>query len=99
MFFYHTTGLTVPLVTTESGNKFGKTAGNAVWLDKEKTSSFELYQFFLRTADSQVENYLNVFTFMKQNEIEAIMRKHEVGFCKVHMKRVLSYLNRINILL
>jgi len=47
-------GLTLPLVTTEEGDKFGKSAGNAVWLDGNKTSPFALYQFFLRMPDSEV---------------------------------------------
>ena len=48
-------GLTVPLVTSSTGDKRGKTAGNAVWLNREKTSPYELYQFFLRQPDSSVE--------------------------------------------
>ena len=48
-------GLTVPLVTSSAGDKLGKTAGNAVWLNREKTSPFDLYQFFLRQPDSSVE--------------------------------------------
>lgn len=48
-------GLTIPLVTSSVGDKLGKTAGNAVWLNRDKTSPFELYQFFLRQPDSSVE--------------------------------------------
>lgn len=48
-------GLTIPLVTSSIGDKLGKTAGNAVWLNREKTSPFELYQFFLRQPDASVE--------------------------------------------
>lgn len=47
-------GLTIPLVTSEEGNKFGKSAGNAVWLSAMKTSPFQLYQFLYRTKDSEV---------------------------------------------
>lgn len=48
-------GLTVPLLTTSMGDKLGKTAGNAVWLNRNKTSPFEFYQYFLRLADNSIE--------------------------------------------
>lgn len=50
-------GLTIPLVTSSVGDKLGKTAGNAVWLNRDKTSPFELYQFFLRLPDSSIERW------------------------------------------
>lgn len=68
-------GFTVPLLTTASGEKFGKSAGNAVWLDPNMTSSFDLYQFFLRSADADVEKYLKLFTFIPMNEIKEIMKQ------------------------
>jgi tyrosyl-tRNA synthetase len=71
-------GLTVPLITTESGHKFGKTAGNAVWLSADKSSPFELYQFFVRCRDSEVERLFKLFTFETLGTIENIMRKHQV---------------------
>ncbi|XP_046890636.1 tyrosine--tRNA ligase, mitochondrial [Hypomesus transpacificus] len=66
-------GLTVPLVTSSTGDKLGKTAGNAVWLNREKTSPYELYQFFLRQPDSSVERYLKLFTFLPLGEVEKVM--------------------------
>ena len=69
-------GFTVPLLTSSSGVKFGKSEGNAIWLDKEMTSVFDLYQFFLRTADADAERYLKLFTFLTLPEIAEIMRKH-----------------------
>jgi tyrosyl-tRNA synthetase len=66
-------GFTVPLLTTAAGEKFGKSAGNAVWLDPDLTSSFDLYQFFLRSADADVERYLKLFTFLPLSEISSIM--------------------------
>ena len=63
-------GLLLPLVTTESGQKLGKSEGNAVWLSPELTSAFDLYQYFIRIPDSQVEQMLNYFTFMPINEIK-----------------------------
>ncbi|KAI9702358.1 MAG: tyrosyl-tRNA synthetase [Candelina mexicana] len=69
-------GITVPLLKTASGEKFGKSAGNAIWLDKEMTSSFDLYQFFLRSADADVERYLKLFTFIPIPRIEEIIAEH-----------------------
>lgn len=71
--------LTYPLLTTASGEKFGKSEGNAVWLDAAKTSEYDLYQHFLKCPDSLVEKYLKIFTFIPIVEIEAIMDLHRVG--------------------
>ncbi|XP_060891833.1 tyrosine--tRNA ligase, mitochondrial [Labrus mixtus] len=68
-------GLTIPLVTSSAGDKLGKTAGNAVWLNRDKTSPFELYQFFLRQPDVGVERYLKLFTFLPLAEIERLMEQ------------------------
>lgn len=70
-------GLTLPLVTTETGHKFGKSAGNAVWLNADKSSPFELYQFFVRCKDSEVERLLRLFTFESLGSIENLMRRHQ----------------------
>jgi len=70
-------GLTVPLITTESGDKYGKSAQNAVWLNSDRTSPFELYQFLVRTADADVEKLLKMFTFLSLPEITVLMKKHE----------------------
>jgi tyrosyl-tRNA synthetase len=69
-------GLTVPLLTTSSGAKFGKSAGNAVWLDSEMTSTFDLYGYFVRTSDADVGRYLKLFTFMKLEDIDELLKKH-----------------------
>jgi tyrosyl-tRNA synthetase len=69
-------GFTVPLLTTSSGQKFGKSAGNAIWLDKEQTSSFELYKFFLGTSDADVSKYLKLFTFMPIGDINTLVKEH-----------------------
>ncbi|TRY91471.1 hypothetical protein DNTS_027216 [Danionella cerebrum] len=66
-------GLTVPLVTTTIGDKLGKTAGNAVWLNREKTTPFEFYQYFLRLPDSSMERFLKLFTFLPLSEVEKVM--------------------------
>ena len=68
-------GFTMPLILDKMGNKFGKSEGNALWLDKNKTSSYELYQYLINTDDSMVEHYLKVFTFLTKEEIEEIMKE------------------------
>lgn len=80
-------GFTVPLLTTAAGEKFGKSAGNAVWLDPDLTSSFDLYQFFLRSADADVERYLKLFTFLPLSEISSIMEEQH----KDESKRVAQH--------
>lgn len=67
---------TMPLVLDANGNKFGKSEGNALWLDINKTSSYELYQYLLNTDDSMVEQYLKVFTFLTPEEIMEVVKKH-----------------------
>ncbi|XP_004676581.1 PREDICTED: tyrosine--tRNA ligase, mitochondrial [Condylura cristata] len=69
-------GITVPLITSTSGAKLGKSAGNAVWLNRERTSPFELYQFFVRQQDDSVERYLKLLTFLPLPEIEHLMQLH-----------------------
>lgn len=65
-------GFTMPLVTDSQGHKFGKSEGNALWLDKNKTSSYKLYQFFTNVEDSMVINYLKIYTFLSKEEIEKL---------------------------
>lgn len=67
---------TMPLVTDSQGKKFGKSEGNALWLDKNKTSSYKLYQFFINVEDSMVINYLKIYTFLSKEEIEEYERKN-----------------------
>lgn len=63
-------GFTMPLVTDSQGKKFGKSEGNAIWLDKNKTSSYKLYQFFINVEDSMVIDYLKIYTFLSKEQIE-----------------------------
>lgn len=70
-------GLTLPLVTTEMGDKFGKSAGNAVWLSSEQTTPFTFYQFWMRLPDSEVEKMLKLFTFDTLPSIEDLMNRHK----------------------
>ena len=69
-------GLTMPLVTDAQGNKFGKSEGNAVWLDRSRTSPYEMYQFLLNTEDAMVVPYLKRLTFLSKEEIEDIEQRH-----------------------
>ena len=64
--------LTIPLMLKADGTKFGKTAGGAIWLDTEKTSPFEFYQFWLNQDDADVIRYLKYFTFLSQEEISGL---------------------------
>jgi len=72
-------GLTLPLVTKSDGTKFGKSESGAVWLDKEKTSPYEMYQFFFNTADADAVRFLKMFTFLTQDEILEIEAKFEAA--------------------
>lgn len=65
-------GFTMPLVTDSQGHKFGKSEGNALWLDKDKTSSYKLYQFFTNVEDEMVIDYLKIYTFLSKEEIEEL---------------------------
>ncbi|MBO9131215.1 tyrosine--tRNA ligase [Bacillus sp. 165] len=65
-------GLTVPLVTKADGTKFGKTEGGAIWLDAEKTTPYEFYQFWINADDRDVMKYLKYFTFLSHEEINAL---------------------------
>ena len=67
---------TMPLVLDSNGQKFGKSEGNALWLDLNKTSSYKLYQYLLNSDDNIVESYLKIFTFLSLDEIKDIMIKH-----------------------
>ena len=67
---------TMPLILDETGKKIGKSEGNALWLDLNKTSSYALYQYLINTSDSKVEEYLKVFTFLNKEQIEDVMNKH-----------------------
>lgn len=70
-------GLTLPLVVDKAtGKKFGKSEGNAIWLDAEKTSPYEFYQFWLNTSDESAVDYLKLFTLLSDEDISAIAAEH-----------------------
>ena len=69
-------GMVMPLVTDSTGKKFGKTEGNALWLDKNKTSSYKLYQYLINLEDSMIIDYLKKLTFLSKEEIEELEKKN-----------------------
>ena len=69
-------GMVMPLVTDSTGKKFGKIEGNALWLDKNKTSSYEMYQYLINLEDSMIIKYLKMLTFLTPDEIEEIEKQH-----------------------
>ena len=83
-------GLTIPLMLKADGTKFGKTAGGAVWLDPEKTSPYEFYQFWLNQDDRDVVKYLKYFTFLSQEEIAGLEEKVQTEPWKREAQRRLA---------
>lgn len=83
-------GLTIPLMLKADGTKFGKTAGGAVWLDPEKTSPFEFYQFWLNQDDRDVVKYLKFFTFLTEEEINVLAEKVEAEPHKREAQKTLA---------
>lgn len=71
--------ITVPLITDSTGKKFGKSEGNAVWLDANKTSPYEFYQFWLNIADADAVKFLKIFTFLSLDEIDEIAKAFEAA--------------------
>ncbi len=70
-------GLTIPLLLKADGTKFGKSAGEAIWLDPEKTTPYEFYQFWFNQDDKDVDKYLKYFTFLSKEEIEELAEHSE----------------------
>lgn len=68
-------GMTFPIICDSSGQKFGKTAGNAIYLDHNRTSYYDFYQFFIRTEDADVIRFLKIFTFLSIDEIDELARE------------------------
>ena len=67
---------TMPLILDATGKKFGKSEGNALWLNKEKTAPYAIYQYLINADDSKVLEYLKVFTFLSKEEIEKVYEEH-----------------------
>ncbi|MDW8751671.1 tyrosine--tRNA ligase [Streptococcus suis] len=71
--------MTVPLITDSTGKKFGKSEGNAVWLDADKTSPYEMYQFWLNVMDDDAVRFLKIFTFLSLDEITEIEKQFDAA--------------------
>ncbi|KAI0810020.1 tyrosyl-tRNA synthetase [Xylaria sp. FL0064] len=84
-------GFTVPLLTDSAGNKFGKSAGNAMWLDPFMTNSFDLYGYFMRRPDDEVEKLLKLFTFLPLDQINKTMEQHNLDPPKRHAHHTLAF--------
>ena len=69
-------GMTFPLIMTSSGEKFGKSAGNAIWLDKNKTSPFDFYQYWRNVDDRDIEKYLGLFTLLPMDEVRRLPKEN-----------------------
>lgn len=79
----------VPLIVDSTGKKLGKSYGNALWLDENKTSSYEMYQYILNFEDVMIEEYLKKYTFLSKEEIEDIMKEHnEAPHLRIAQKRL-----------
>ena len=72
-------GFTMPLLTKSDGTKFGKSEGNAVWLNADKTSPYEMYQFWMNVMDDDAVRFLKIFTFLSLDEIEEIRKQFEAA--------------------
>jgi tyrosyl-tRNA synthetase len=83
---------TCPLVTDATGKKFGKSEGNAVWLDAKKTSPYTFYQFWLNLPDEGIEKYLKFYTFMQVIEINALVEMHKRNPGKREAQKMLAML-------
>lgn len=81
--------ITCPLITKSDGSKFGKSEGGNVWLDKNRTSPYKFYQYWLNSSDEDAEKYIKIFTFLDQTTIESLIKEHrEAPHARVLQKRL-----------
>lgn len=81
--------LTCPLITKADGGKFGKTESGNIWLDSERTSPYQFYQFWLNTTDEDAEKYIKIFTLMSKEEVASLTAEHkEVPHTRLLQKRL-----------
>ncbi|HLU51244.1 MAG TPA: tyrosine--tRNA ligase, partial [Flavobacteriaceae bacterium] len=69
--------LTCPLITKADGTKFGKTEGGNIWLDKNRTSPYKFYQYWINTSDADAQKYIKIFTFLTKEEVESLINQHQ----------------------
>jgi tyrosyl-tRNA synthetase len=82
--------LTCPLITKADGGKFGKTEEGNVWLDKNLTSPYKFYQFWLNTSDEDAEKYIKIFTLLPKSEVEHIVEEHSIAPHERKLQKVLA---------
>ncbi|CYU40040.1 tyrosine--tRNA ligase [Streptococcus suis] len=82
--------MTVPLITDSTGKKFGKSEGNAVWLDADKTSPYEMYQFWLNVMDDDAVRFLKIFTFLSLDEIAEIEKQFDAAHHERLAQKILA---------
>ncbi|WPY98293.1 tyrosine--tRNA ligase [Christiangramia sp. OXR-203] len=82
--------LTCPLITKADGTKFGKTEGGNIWLDKERTSPYKFYQYWLNTSDEDAEKYIKIFTFLSKEEIDSLIAEHKEAQHKRELQKELG---------
>ncbi len=82
--------VTTPLIKKADGTKFGKTEGGNIWLDPEKTSPYQFYQYWLNASDEDAENYIRIFTLMGREEIETLISRHRDAPHMRELQRVLA---------
>ena len=81
--------ITCPLITKSDGSKFGKSEGGNVWLDAKRTSPYKFYQYWLNSSDDDAEKYIKIFTFLTQEDIEALIKEHqEIPHLRLLQKRL-----------
>ncbi len=83
-------GLTIPIITDSTGKKFGKSEGNAIWLDPKKNSPYFVYQYFLNTNDEDVEKFLKILTLYTEEEIQEIVAKHNENMAERYGQKMLA---------
>ena len=82
--------LTCPLITKADGTKFGKSESGNVWLDREKTSPYKFYQYWLNASDEDAEKYIKIFTFLSKDEIDALIATHREAPHQRQLQRILA---------
>ena len=88
--------ITCPLITKADGSKFGKSEGGNVWLDAARTSPYKFYQYWLNSGDEDSEKYIRIFTFLEENEINALIAEHkEAPHLRVLQKRLAAEITRM----
>lgn len=88
--------ITCPLITKSDGSKFGKSEGGNVWLDANRTSPYKFYQYWLNSSDEDAEKYIKIFTFLEQNEINALIKEHqEAPHLRVLQKRLAEEITKM----